>query len=122
MSTLAWALSLARLLAGLRVVVEVGVVAEKSRSRVAVELVPPDAHQKLLREDGSVRAKEVEGLVQGADVEHLTAGFNVGVVAGELLLVAVERSFGNFRVDRVVDVGFSGDGRVVAFLAFVLLA
>jgi hypothetical protein len=73
-------------------------------------LVPPDAHERFLAENGSVGAEEVEGFVQGADVEDLATSLNVSVVSWEFLLVTVERSFWDFREDWVVDFWFSGNG------------
>lgn len=109
------------LLTGLGIVVEVCVVSKQSWSGIAIELVPPDTHEMLLRENCAVGAKEIESLVQSADVKHLAAGLNVSVITWELLLDAIERSFWDFRVDWIVDIGFAGNGRVIAFLALILL-
>lgn len=116
------ATSLTSLTSSLRVIVNVGIVAEETWRWVAIELIPPDAHEILLREDCSVRAKKVEGFVQSADVENLTTSLDVSVVAGELLLVAVERRFRDLREDWIIDFRFAGNGWVVAFLALILLA
>lgn len=54
-------------------------------------------------------------------MEHLAPREHVGVVAGELLLLAVERSLGNAAQDRVVDVRRPRNRRVVAVLVRAII-
>lgn len=106
------------LLALLRVIVDVGVVAVEAGSGVAIELVPPNADQVLLTEDSSVGAQEVERAVHRANVEDLALCLHVRIVSGPLLVLAVERSLGDLRVNRVVDSSLSGNSRIIS--TFVL--
>lgn len=104
-----------------RVIVDVRIVAVQARRRLAVKLIPPHAHQRLLAEDRSVRAQKVESAVQRANVEHLALGLDVGIVAGERLRFAIERRLRDFRVNGVVGAGHAWNGRIVAVAAAVVV-
>lgn len=84
-----WPLAVLRL-TSFRVIINIGIVSVQTWSCVAVKLVPPHANKMLLTENCSVRTKEIESCVQCTNMEHLTLGLNVCIVARELLLFAIK--------------------------------
>lgn len=79
--------------------VEGKVVGEECEGLLAVDVKPVGADKVLLVEDGVIRAEEVEVLELqlgdlDADVEELTGGFNIGIVAAGDLVLAGEARLG----------------------------
>jgi hypothetical protein len=50
-------------------------------------------------------------------VENLALSFNISVITWIFLLITIEGSFRDFRVNWIVSSWFSGDGRIVSLLA-----
>merc|ERR1719373_44980 len=95
---------------GLLLVQEV-VEAVELRLLVAVNVVPPVAHEVLLVEDGSIGTQESGGFPTGAaHVEGLTLSLSICVDSRSILTGTVEASVRNTVEHWIVHSSFSRDG------------
>lgn len=76
----------------------------------------------LLAEDSSVGTEEIEGTVQGANVEDLTLRFHIRVISGPLLVNAVEGRLRDLGVNRVINSGLTGNSRIIPALILSVVA